>query len=300
MGPSERKGLRRLLGLGPALAIIGFFMVLPIGIIIVFSFMKADPYGGVEPQFSVNAYIQFLFERDLMGNLTFNSAYLRIFARSFFLAGVATILCLLVGFPTAYYMSRQPDRRKNLMVFLVTVPFWTNLLIRTYCLILLIRDTGVINNWLLALGVIDEPIKILYTNTAIFLGLVYTHIPFMVLPIYALVEKLDFNLLEAAHDLYANRWQLMRHVILPLATPGILSGCILVFVPSLGEFIVPNLLGGGKHFMIGSLIKVQFGGARNWPFGSAAALILLAFVLLAMMLYVMGPSKKLKMEGYGA
>ena len=272
---------RRLMGLGPALGIIGLFMIVPIGIIIVFSFMKAGAYGGVEHEFTFNAYIQFLFEENLDGTLGFNSAYLRIFARSFVLALVTTILCLLVGFPTAYYISRQPAGRKNLLVFLVTVPFWTNLLIRAYCWILLLRDNGLINNFFQAIGLIDEPITLLYTNFAIFLGLVYTHIPFMVLPIYAKVEKMDFNLLEAGHDLYAGRRQLMRHVILPLSSPGIIAGSLLVFVPCLGDFIIPNLLGGGKHLMIGSLIQLQFGSSHNWPFGSAAALILLAFVLIA-------------------
>ncbi|MFH1139832.1 MAG: ABC transporter permease [Pseudomonadota bacterium] len=293
----ENKTVRKLMGLGPALGIIGFFMVLPIGIIVVFSFMEANPYGGVKPHFSWNAYVQFLFERDLDDALIFNSAYLRIFARSFILALITTVLCLIIGFPTAYFMSRQPPKRKNLMVFLVTIPFWTNLLIRTYCLILLLRDTGVINNTLIKLGLLDQPLTLLYTNTAIFLGLVYTHIPFMVLPIYARVEKFDFSLFEAAHDLYANRRQLMRRVILPLSMPGVIAGCILVFVPCLGDFITPNLLGGGKHLMIGSLIQLQFGGSRNWPFGSAAALILLSVVLLSMMIYAWGPAKKMKMEG---
>ena len=293
----ESPTLRRTLGLGPSLAIIGFFMVLPIGIIVVFSFMEADPYGGVRSSFSLNAYLQFFMERNLDDSLVFNSAYLRIFGRSFVLALVTTVLCLLVGFPTAYFMSRQPASRKNLMVFLVTIPFWTNLLIRAYCWILLLRDTGVINHLLMSLGIIHEPLTLLYTNTAIFLGLVYTHIPFMVLPIYARVEKLDFHLFEAAHDLYANRRQLMRHVILPLAMPGLVAGSLLVFVPCLGDFIIPNLLGGGKHLMIGSLIQLQFGSSRNWPFGSATALILLSFVLVAMMIYVWGPGRKLNTEG---
>jgi spermidine/putrescine transport system permease protein len=288
---------RRFFGLAPALGIILFFMVLPIAIIIAYSFMEADPYGGVQPSFTLDAYIQFFFERDLTGEMVFNSAYLRIFARSFLLALATTVLCLLIGFPTAYFMSRQPQRRKNLMVFLVTIPFWTNLLIRAYCWILLLRDTGVVNNFLMDIGLLNEPLTLLYTNIAILLGLVYTHIPFMVLPIYARVEKLDFSLLEAAHDLYAGRWQLMRRVIAPLAMPGVVAGCLLVFVPSLGDFITPNLLGGGKHLMIGSLIQLQFGASRNWPFGSAAALILLAFVLIALMIYAKGPARRIEMEG---
>lgn len=272
-------------------------MIVPIGIIIVFSFMKAGAYGGVVNEFSIKAYAQFLFEENLDGSLAFNTAYLRIFGRSAVLALITTVLCLLVGFPTAYYISRQPPNRKNILVFLVTIPFWTNLLIRAYCWILLLRDSGLINNFLQNIGLIDQPITMLYTNFAIFMGLVYTHIPFMVLPIYAKVEKMDFNLLEAGHDLYAGRWQLMRHVILPLASPGIIAGSLLVFVPCLGDFIIPNLLGGGKHLMIGSLIQLQFGSSHNWPFGSAASLILLAFVLIGMMIYVLGPAKKLKMEG---
>jgi spermidine/putrescine transport system permease protein len=274
-------------------------MLIPIGIIAVYSFLESHHYGGVRPNFSIEAYVQFLFERDLDDSLIFNKAYLLIFGRSFLLALGTMILCLLVGFPTAYYMAMQSPARKNLLVFLVTIPFWTNLLIRTFCWILILRDTGIINNILLWTGLIEKPLTLLYTNGAILLGLVYTYIPFMVLPIYATVEKFDVRLLEAAHDLYANRRQLMRWIILPLVSPGIIAGCILVFIPSLGAFIAPNLLGGGKHLMIGSMIQLQFASARNWPFGSAAALILLACVLGAMMIYVLGPARKIKLGEYG-
>ena len=290
---------RRTLGLGPAVGMIFVFMVIPIGIIVVYSFLEANPYGGVRPHGTLDAYIQFIFERDLDDSLIFNKAYLLIFWRSFLLAIGTAILCLLVGFPTAYYMATQSPSRRNLLVFLVTIPFWTNLLIRTFCWILILRDTGIINNILLWLGVIEKPITLLYTNGAILLGLVYTYIPFMVLPIYATVEKFDMRLLEAAHDLYANRRQLMRWVILPLAAPGIIAGSLLVFVPSLGAFIAPNLLGGGKHLMIGSMIQLQFASSRNWPFGSAAALILLACVLGALMIYVLGPARKTRIGEYG-
>lgn len=290
---------RRTLGLGPAVGIIFVFMLIPIGIIAVYSFLEANPYGGVRPHWSLDAYIQFLFEWDFDGILIFNKAYLLIFWRSFLLAIGTAILCLLVGFPTAYYMAMQSPSCRNLLVFLVTIPFWTNLLIRTFCWILILRDTGIINNILLWLGVIEKPITLLYTNGAILLGLVYTYIPFMVLPIYATVEKFDMRLLEAAHDLYANRRQLMRWVILPLAAPGIIAGSLLVFIPSLGAFIAPNLLGGGKHLMIGSMIQLQFASSRNWPFGSATALILLACVLGALMVYVLGPARKTKIGEYG-
>ena len=292
IGLPHHPAQRRLLGLGPALAIIGGFMVLPMGLVLIYSFLKADPYGGVQPFFSSEAYIQFLFERDLDDSLIFNEAYLVIFARSAALALLATLAALLIGFPVAYFMATQPPARKNLLVFLVTIPFWTNLLIRTYCWILVLRDNGLINNALLASGVIEGPVKLLYTDGAILLGLVYTYVPFMVLPIYASLEKLDMRLVEAAHDLYADRRRVMRRVVVPLAVPGIVAGCLLVFIPSLGAFIAPDLLGGGKKLMIGSLIQLQFSSSRNWPFGSAAALILMAVVLISLVIYARGPARR--------
>ncbi len=291
--------IKRALGLGPALGIIIVFMIIPICIIAVYSFLEANPYGGVRPNFTLDAYIQFFFERDLDDNLVLNSAYLMIFWRSFVLALATTVLCLLIGFPTAYYIAMQPPKRKNLLVFLVTIPFWTNLLIRTFCWILMLRDNGIINNILMGIGLTHEPLALLYTNGAILIGLVYTYIPFLVLPVYATVEKFDLRLLEAAHDLYANRRQLMRWIILPLAMPGIIAGSLLVFVPSLGAFIAPNLLGGGKKLMIGSMIQLQFASSRNWPFGSAAALILMACVLIAMLFYVLGPARKIDIGEIG-
>ncbi len=283
---------RRWLGLGPAVGAIFFFMVIPIGIIVVYSFLEANPYGGVKPNLSFDAYIQLLYERDFDDNIIFNNAYLIICWRSFYLAALTTILSLLIGFPTAYYMAMQPKSRRDFLVFLVTIPFWTSLLIRTFCWILILRDNGLINNFLMGAGLIDSPITLLYTNGAILLGLAYTYIPFMVLPIYSTVEKLDMSLLEAAHDLYSNRRQLFRWIILPLAAPGIIAGSILVFVPSLGAFIAPDLLGGGKTLMLGKLIQLQFASSRNWPFGSAIALILMSVVLIAMMIYALGPARK--------
>jgi len=293
------QNIRRALGLGPALGIIIVFMILPICIIAVYSFLEANPYGGVRSQGTLDAYIQFLFERDLDDSLVLNTAYLMIFWRSFVLAVATTLLCLVIGFPAAYFMAMQSPKRRNLLVFLVTIPFWTNLLIRTFCWILMLRDNGIVNNILMGLGLTAEPLTLLYTNGAILVGLVYTYIPFMVLPIYATVEKFDLRLLEAAHDLYANRRQLMRWVILPLAIPGIIAGSLLVFIPSLGAFIAPNLLGGGKKLMIGSMIQLQFASSRNWPFGSAAALILMGCVLIAMLVYALGPARKINIGEYG-
>ena len=276
----------RLLGLWPALVVVGVFMLVPLGIIAAYSFLAPDPYGGVEPAFSAAAYTQLLFERDFDDTLLFSPTTLLIFGRSVGLALASTLLSLVCALPVAYYISRQPPGRKNALLLLVTVPFWTNLLVRTYCWILILRDTGLVNAWLMRLGVIDAPLTLLYTNGAVLLGLVYSYLPFMVLPLYAALERLDPRLLEAAHDLYAPAWRVFRRVTLPLAAPGLVAGSALVFIPSLGAFVTPQLLGGGKNLMLGSLIQLQFSSSRNWPFGSALALVLLAFVLLALLFYV--------------
>ncbi len=275
--------VRRWLGLSPAMAVIGIFMIIPMGILLVFSFMEADPYGGVDAGFTFEAYIQILFERDFDDQLNFDPIYLNIIGRSVLLAGLATIGCLVLGLPVAYYMTRQTPRMQSMLLFLITLPFWTNLLVRTYAWILILATDGVIEQPLKFLGIIDESLNMMYTNGAVGIGLVYTYIPLMVLPIYASLEKLDFRLIEAAHDLYANRLQVILKVIVPLAKPGIVAGSILVLIPSLGAFVAPNLLGGGKKLMMGSLIQVQFASARNWPFGSALSICLLAMVMIALL-----------------
>ncbi len=274
---------RRWLALSPALAVIGIFMILPMSILLVFSFMEADPYGGVDAGFTFEAYIQILFDRDFDDILQFDPIYLNIIGRSMVLATLATIGCLVLGLPVAYFMTRQSPRTQSMMLFLITLPFWTNLLVRTYAWILILTTGGVIEQPLMFLGLIDESLDMMYTNGAIGIGLVYTYIPLMVLPIYASLEKLDFRLIEAAHDLYANRTMVALKIIFPLAAPGIVAGCILVLIPSLGAFVAPDLLGGGKKLMMGSLIQTQFASARNWPFGSALAICLLALVMIALM-----------------
>lgn len=278
---------------GPALAVIGVFGVLPLLIILVYSFLEAATYGGVEWRFSPAAYVQFLFEKDLFDEtLHFSASYLQIFGRSIGLAAVATVACLIVGFPTAYYMATRPASTRNLWVFVITIPFWTNLLIRTFSMVLIIRDEGIVNGALMALGLVERPIGILYTDFAIGLGLLYSFLPFMVLPLYASLEKLDFRLVEAAFDLYATRGKVLRRIILPLARPGIVAGCLLVFIPAIGAYVTPAMLGGGKNMMIGNLIAIQFGSSRNWPFGSAASLVLMAMVLLALMAYARSAAAK--------
>ncbi|WP_324710992.1 ABC transporter permease [Pseudomonas citronellolis] len=286
---AERKSLRARLALTtPAMLVLLVFLVLPLGIMFAVSIQAPGDYGGVKwGQHTLEAYINFLWERDLDDALVFNTDYLGIFQRSFWLSILTTAGCLLIGFPTALYLALQDERRRNMLLFLVTVPFWTNLLVRVYAWILLLRNGGLIDEGLHKLGFSEAAIGLLYTDNAVIIGLLYTYLPFMVLPIYTSLEKMDWRLVEAAFDLGANRWKALKRIIIPLAMPGIVAGCILVFIPSLGNYIIPELLGGGKSLMIGNLIQLQFGTAHNWPFGAALSFALLAFVLAAMLVYSM-------------
>ena len=237
---------------------------------------------------SLAAYDQFIFDRGLFGDEppAIEWTYITIFARSIWQAALATMLCLIIGFPTAYYIATRSESTRGLWLFLITIPYWVNLLIRTVSMKFLIRDTGPFNQFLMSIGLIDSPIHIVNTNFAVQLGLFYSYLPFMVLPIYAAVERYNFALSEAAFDLYASRWTTLRRIVIPVVKPGIIAGCILVFIPSLGAFLAPDLLGGAKTFMIGSLIEEQFkGNAGNWPFGAAASMILLSMVLIVLMFY---------------
>lgn len=281
----RRRALASLLGVSPALVAIGLFLVVPILIVVGYSLMQANPYGGVNPQFSVEAYVSLLFERQLDDSLAFADAYLVIALRSICIAAATTVITLLVGIPVAVWLAMQPAHRRGLLIFLITVPFWANLLIRTYAWILLLRGTGVVNGTLMGFGLIHQPLNLLYTDGAVLLGLVYTYAPFVVLPIYATLERMDLRLLEAAQDLYAGRWRTLRKVVLPIARPGILAGAILTFVPCLGAMVAPELLGGGTRMMLGNLIFRQFSDARNWPLGSALSLVLMAAVMLVLMVY---------------
>ena len=248
----------------------------------VFATIAGAAYGADMPGITADAYVQFLFERDLTDRLVVNIDYLHIFGRSIVVAAITTAITLVVAFPMALWMAFQPPRRRLLLVFIVTIPFWTNILVRNYAWILLLRNDGVID-WVLGrLGLTGEHINVLYTPFATTIGLTYSFLPYMVLPIYVSLEKLDRRLIEAAFDLGANRWLAFRRVILPLSMPGVVGGAILVFVPGLGAFISPELLGGAKSMMIGSLIQQQFGQSRNWPFGAALSFVLLVLVLLAL------------------
>jgi spermidine/putrescine transport system permease protein len=264
----------------PAVLIIFFFGVLPLLVIFTYSFLKPAPYGGVVWQFSTDAYLSFLFQKDIFDDtLQFSSDYLWIYGRSLFFAVVTTLMCLILGFPTAYFMATRPPSQRNWWVLLITIPFWSNLLVRTLAIMFIIRDEGLINH-------------MLYTNFAIVLGLLYSYLPFMILPLYANLEKMDFRLVEAGYDLYATRGKVLRRVVIPLAKPGIVAGCLLVFIPSLGAYVTPLILGGGTHLMIGDLIAQQFGSGRNWPLGAAQAFILMTAVLVALYFYVRNTSGK--------
>ena len=279
----------------PAWVIIGIFLLLPVALMAVYSFLTKEFRGGVIWQPTLAAYDQFFFDRGLFGDEApkIEWTYVGIFWRSIWQAGVATIACLLIGFPTAWFIATRAPSQRAVWLFLVTIPYWVNLLIRTVSMKFVIRDDGPLNAALTGLGLIAEPLHLINTNFAVQLGLFYSYLPFMVLPIYAAVERYDFALSQAAADLYAGPWTTLRLVILPVVKPGIIAGCILVFVPSLGAFLAPDLLGGAKTFMIGSLIEEQFkGAAGNWPFGAAVAMILMTIVMAVLLIYARAQMKE--------
>jgi spermidine/putrescine transport system permease protein len=253
--------------------LLAFFLV-PILIMFVYSLMPRGIYGGVDPGFTLEHYARF-----------FDPLYLEILQRTFVWSLACTVICLILGYPVAYVIARSTKWR-TLLLFLVVLPFWTSFLVRTFAMIFLMRDTGLINSWLLKLGFIDQPLTILYTPFAVMAGLVYSFLPFMILPIYASLEKLDPSLLEAAEVLGARPRARFRQVTLPLSMPGVVAGSLLVFIPALGSFLTSDLLGGAKEVMIGNLVQNQFASARNWPFGSAASFIVMALVLAAVLLYL--------------
>lgn len=274
----------------PSWLLIGVFLLLPVLLMLVYSFLTKEFRGGVIWEFSLASYDKFFLDRGLFGDEPpqVQWTYLTIFWRSAWQAGLATLFCLVVGCPTAWFIATRPTRTRTIWLFLVTVPYWVNLLIRTVSMKFMIRDNGPVNEWLMAIGVLEAPITMINTSFAVQLGLLYSHLPFMVLPIYAAVERYNFALNEAAADLYATRWQTICLVVLP----GIVAGSILVFGPSLGAFLAPDLLGGAKTWMIGSLIEDQFkGAAGNWPFGAAVAMILLTIVLGALVVYAASQSR---------
>lgn len=290
---AERADLKsRWLLLTPALVILLFAALGPLIIVVLYSFLKAGAYGGVVWEFSTDAWFKVVFQRDIFDDtVKFADAHVTILWRSVRLSFMTTVLALIVGFPTAYFIATRPERSRGLWLFLITIPFWTNLLIRTFAVQEVIRNEGIINTFLIKFGVISSPIQIMFTDFAIMMGMLYVYLPLMVLPLYASMEKIDFRLVEAGYDLYANRFQVLRRIIIPLVKPGVIAGSILVFVPSLGAYVTPRVLGGGKNMMLGNLIELQFGQGRNWPLGAALSMTLLAIVMVALMVYVRVVSK---------
>ena len=254
--------------LGPGLLWMGLLFVVPLGLVLVISFAERGIYGGIVWSFSLTNYLDLL-----------HPLYARILGQSILLAAVTTLLCLIMGFPLAYYIARAAPRRQGVLLLLVMIPFWTNFLVRTYAWMFILRTEGLLNTLLLKLGVIATPIELLYSNTAVVIGLVYGYLPFMVLPLYVALERVDRTLVEAAWDLYATRWAMFWRIIVPLARPGIMTGCLLVFIPSLGAFLTPDLLGGARSMMVGNLIQHEFLVARDWPLGAAISSLLMLFVM---------------------
>jgi spermidine/putrescine transport system permease protein len=258
----------------PALVWLTLFFLLPLVLVLLISFASRGTYGGVEWTFGLGNYLRL-----------FDPLYGRVFLRSLLLAGLTTGLCLLLGFPMAYFIARAPAKWQGIWLLLVMIPFWTNFLVRTYAWMFILRTEGLLNTGLLWLGLIDQPIEILYTDTAVLIGLVYSYLPFMVFPLYAAIERLDRSLVEAAWDLYASGWAVFWRVVLPLTKPGVIAGCILVFIPSVGAFITPDLLGGARSMMVGNLIQHEYLVVRDWPFGSAVAFVLMGVVMLGVLAY---------------
>lgn len=289
----ERARIQRnwLLSL-PALVLLGMAASGPLLIVLVYSFLKPGDYSGVIWHPTTDAWFQIFFSRDIFDDtLGLADAHLSIFWRSVRLSLATTVITVLFGLPTAYFIATRPGRQRTFWLFLITIPFWTNLLIRTFAILELIRNEGLFNTWMQKFGLISGPIQILYTDTAVLIGMAYVYLPLMVLPLYAAIERLDFRLVEAGFDLYANRWQVLRRVILPIIKPGIVAGSILVFVPSLGAYVTPRVLGGGKNMMIGNFIELQFGQGRNWPLGSSLSMLLLIVVTIALLFYVRAATK---------
>jgi len=283
----RRRARRNWLLCVPALAVLIFAASGPLFVVLIYSFLQPGEYSGVVWNLSGEAWFKVFFQRDIFdGTVSLADAHLSILWRSVWLSFLTTVATIVFGFPTAYFIATRPPKSRNIWLFLITIPFWTNLLIRTFAIMEVIRNQGFINTGLIWAGLIDEPIQMLYTDFAIMVGMTYVYLPLMVLPLYASMERLDFRLVEAAYDLYATRLQVLKRVIIPLVKPGLIAGSILVFVPALGAFVTPRVLGGGKKMMLGNLIELQFAAGRNWPLGAALSITLLAIVMTALLFYI--------------
>ncbi|ERT04250.1 binding--dependent transport system inner membrane component family protein [Lyngbya aestuarii BL J] len=270
-----RKQTTLLILLLPTTIWLLIFFVLPIIFVLVCSFLQRGTYGGINWIFTLDNYQRLI-----------SPLYGGVFWQSLQLAALTTIVCLIIAYPLAFFIVTRPERWRNILLGLVVIPFWTNFLVRTYAWIIILGNEGVINSILDSLKLIDEPIDLLFTPFAVIIGLIYGYLPFMVLPLYATLERFDFSLVEAAQDLGSNHFWSFWRVIFPLTQRGIIAGSILVFIPAFGAFITPDILGGAKTLMVGNLIQNQFLQARNWPFGSALSMILMGVILIPILIYL--------------
>lgn len=278
----KSQGAQALALLLPALVWLGVFFVVPLFIVVGVSFASKVSGGGVTwNNLNFDSY------RALGTNFAgqFDPLYINIFIRSIWFALLTTVLCLLVGYPFAFFIARRSEKWRAALMLLVMIPFWTNFLVRTYAWELLFRKEGPVNSFLQWIGLTDKPLQMLFTDEAVIIGLVYGYLPFMVIPLYAAIEKFDFSLVEAAADLGAGTFYTLRRVLLPLTMPGILAGSILVFVPVVGSYVTSDILGGGKTIMIGNSIQNAFLKSGNWPFGAAMSIVLMALVTVAVIIY---------------
>jgi len=276
----ERPSLQGLVLISPTMFWLIVFLLIPLALIVVISFGARGSYGNVEYIFNLNNYARL-----------FDAEYASILWDSVWMAMLTTVLCLVGGYPLAYYIARAHPKRRAFFMFLILVPFWTNFLIRIYAWMIILRGEGVLSAVMTALGLMQGPglwlfeqIQ-LYTPGAVLIGMMYEFLPFMILPLYSTLEKLDPSLLEAASDLGARPWRAFLRVTLPLSLPGIIAGSILVFIPAMGMFVVPDLMGGAKTVLVGNLIRNQFLTARDWPFGAAASMVLMVLTLVVTLAY---------------
>ncbi|MCQ2006093.1 ABC transporter permease [Rhizobium sp. NRK18] len=291
--PANRR--RKSAGGVMALLTPGFLLVLalfvvPLSLVVIYSFLTRGTYGGViwTVDFDSYARIAGLPNEDQLRDWDF--VYIFIFLKTALIAGLTALLALLIGYPAAWFIARQPEKRRFALLLLVTIPFFVNALVRVYAWMLILRADGLFNNILMSLGLISEPLQLIYTPGAIILAMVYQYLPFMVLPLFASVEKLDYRLVEASLDLGATRFATFRRVVIPMTWPGIAAGLVLVFIPAFGNFIAPTLIGGAKSLQVGTLLVQAFLSARDWPFGSAVATVL-SIIVLAALVYMVRTEK---------
>ena len=270
----ESRVAQGLLLISPANGYLFLFMLLPLALVIVLSFLSRGTYGEVVFKFNINNYTRL-----------FDPLYGKILLYSLWVGVATTLLTILIGYPLAYYIARAPARQRSLLLFLILVPFWTNFIIRIYAWIMILRAGGLLDSLLQWAHITQGPLGLLYTPTAVMIGMVYEFLPFMVLPLFTSLEKIENSILEAAADLGAPPWKVFLRITLPLSVPGMIAGTILVFIPAMGMFVIPDLMGGAKTILIGNVIRNQFLTARDWPFGAAASMILMILTMIFTLYY---------------